>query len=136
MHLEADTPEQIAQALRDIRSRGVKAGISIKPGTPAEELQPYLNLCDMILVMTVEPGFGGQKFMGQMMEKLRYLRGQLAECNPNCLLEVDGGIDTVTAPICKAAGANVLVSGSAFFKSEDPAAFVRAISREENGQEF
>ena len=130
VHLEADTPERIQQTLIDIRSMGAKAGISIKPGTPAEALEPYLAFCDMILIMTVEPGFGGQKFMEDMMGKLRYLRSRLDVCNPGCLLEVDGGVDASTAPICKAAGANVLVSGSAFFKAADKAEFVTRLSAE------
>ena len=130
VHLEADTPERIQQTLIDIRSMGAKAGISIKPGTPAEALEPYLAFCDMILIMTVEPGFGGQKFMENMMGKLRYLRSRLDVCNPGCLLEVDGGVDASTAPICKAAGANVLVSGSAFFKAADKAEFVARLSAE------
>ena len=130
VHLEADTPERIQQTLIDIRSMGAKAGISIKPGTPAEALEPYLAFCDMILIMTVEPGFGGQKFMADMMGKLRYLRSRLDVCNPGCLLEVDGGVDASTAPICKAAGANVLVSGSAFFKAADKAEFVTRLSAE------
>ena len=130
VHLEADTPERILQTLIDIRAMGVKAGISVKPGTSAEALEPYLTFCDMILIMTVEPGFGGQKFMEDMMGKLRYLRSRLDVCNPGCLLEVDGGVDASTAPICKAAGANVLVSGSAFFKAADKRGFVARLSAE------
>lgn len=130
VHLEADTPERILQTLIDIRAMGVKAGISVKPGTPAEALEPYLTFCDMILIMTVEPGFGGQKFMENMMGKLHYLRSRLDVCNPGCLLEVDGGVDASTAPICKAAGANVLVSGSAFFKAADKRGFVARLSAE------
>ena len=130
VHLEADTPERILQTLIDIRAMGVKAGISVKPGTPAEALEPYLTFCNMILIMTVEPGFGGQKFMENMMGKLRYLRSRLDVCNPGCLLEVDGGVDASTAPICKAAGANVLVSGSAFFKAADKRGFVARLSAE------
>ena len=131
VHLEADTPERIRQTLADIRAMGVKAGLSIKPGTPVEALEPFLTSCDMILIMTVEPGFGGQKFMANMMEKLRYLRARLDMCNPGCLLEVDGGVDANTAPICKAAGAGVLVSGSAFFKAANKAEFVARLSAEE-----
>lgn len=130
VHLEADTPEEIGRTLAAIRAMGVKAGISVKPGTPAEALEPFLTACDMILVMTVEPGFGGQKFMADMMEKLRWLRARLDVVNPGCLLEVDGGVDETTAPVCKAAGAEVLVSGSAFFKAADRAAFVERLSRE------
>lgn len=124
IHLESDTPENIHEALRRIRAQGVKAGLSIKPGTPAQALAPFLAECDMILVMTVEPGFGGQSFMEDMMPKLRWLKAELAKANPGCLLEVDGGVDLRTAPICKAAGAEALVSGSAFFKAADKAGFV------------
>ena len=127
VHLEADSPENIHSTLALIRSLGVKAGISIKPGTPAEALKDYLTECDLILVMTVEPGFGGQKFMADMMPKLRSLRRQLDEVNPGCLLEVDGGIDRTTAPVCRAAGAEVLVTGSAFFREKDRADYVRAL---------
>lgn len=127
VHLEADTPEKIHETLAQIRSMGVKAGISVKPGTPAEALEPFLKEVDLILVMTVEPGFGGQKFMADMMPKLSSLRDRLAETNPECLLEVDGGIDTVTAPIVKENGANVLVSGSAYFRSDDKPAFIASL---------
>ena len=98
--------------------------IASKPG--GQGLEPQRSD-----VMEREPGFGGQKFMEDMMDKLRYLRSRLDACNPGCLLEVDGGVDARTAPICKAAGANVLVSGSAFFKAADKAAFVACLSAEE-----
>ncbi len=127
VHLEADSPEKIHEALALIRTNGVRPGLSIKPGTPVEALEPYLKEVDMILIMTVEPGFGGQKFMADMMPKLEYLRRRLQEINPDCLLEVDGGVDMVTAPICTAAGAQVLVSGSSYFKAPDKAAFVKAL---------
>ncbi len=127
VHLESDTPEKIHETLAQIRSMGVKAGISVKPGTPAEALEPFLKEVDLVLVMTVEPGFGGQKFMADMMPKLAALRDRLAEVNPECLLEVDGGIDTVTAPIVKENGANVLVSGSAYFRSDDKPAFIASL---------
>ena len=78
--------------------------------------------------MTVEPGFGGQKFMADMMPKLQWLRQRLNRVNPGCLLEVDGGIDRNTAPVAKKNGAGVLVSGSAYFRSEDRAAFVKMLS--------
>ena len=127
VHLEADTPEKIHETLAQIRSMGVKAGISVKPGTPAEALEPFLKEVDLVLVMTVEPGFGGQKFMADMMPKLAALRDRLAEVNPECLLEVDGGIDIVTAPSVKENGANVLVSGSAYFRSDDKPAFIASL---------
>ena len=128
VHLEADTPEKIHETLARIRAMGVKAGISVKPGTPAEALDPFLKEVDLILVMTVEPGFGGQKFMADMMPKLRTLRDRLQCVNPECLLEVDGGIDPVTAPIVKENGANVLVSGSAYFRSDDKQSFIAALA--------
>lgn len=129
VHLEADTADRIHETLSQIRAMGVKTGISIKPGTPAEALEPFLTEVDLILVMTVEPGFGGQRFMEDMMPKLRWLRDRLAQVNPGCLLEVDGGIDSNTAPIVKGNGASVLVSGSAYFKNPDKAAFVKELSK-------
>lgn len=128
VHLEADTPENIHAAIDQIHDCGKKAGISIKPGTPVEALEPFLNKVEMILIMTVEPGFGGQKFMADMMPKLRVLQQKLALTNPRCLLEVDGGIDATTAPIVKENGATVLVSGSAYFKSADKTAFARTLA--------
>ena len=127
VHIEADTQENTLEALRMIRSMGCKAGISLKPGTRAEEAFPYLTLCDLILVMTVQPGFGGQKFKEDMMPKLSALRRVLDEVNPGCLLSVDGGIDSRTAPVCKANGAGVLVTGSAFFRAPDRAVYVREL---------
>lgn len=129
VHLESDTPENIHRALTLIRGMGVKAGISLRPGTPAEALEPFLKEVDLVLVMTVEPGFGGQKFMADMMPKLRSLRDRLAAVNPKCLLEVDGGIDPITAPIVKENGATVLVSGSAYFGAPDKPAFVAELSK-------
>ena len=127
IHAEADTPENIKKTLELIRSLGVKPGIVVKPKTPAEAIAEYLPLVDMVLVMTVEPGFGGQKFMADMMPKLKQLRQMLDEVNPGCHLEVDGGVDLVTGEVCKENGADVLVAGSAFFKAADKAAFVKTI---------
>ena len=127
IHVEADTAEHTRQALETIRACGRKAGLSLKPGTPAEAALPYLELCDLILVMTVEPGFGGQKFMADMMPKLKTLRRWLDGKNPGCELEVDGGVNAETARICRENGANVLVAGSAWFKAPDPAAFAAAV---------
>ena len=125
IHIEADSQENTIEALKMIRSMGCKAGISLKPGTKAEEAEPYLLLCDLILVMTVQPGFGGQKFKEDMMPKLRALRARLDEVNPGCVLSVDGGVDRNTAPICKANGAEVLVTGSSYFKADDRSEYVR-----------
>lgn len=124
IHVEADTPENTCKALEKIRQMGVKPGIVLKPNTPAEALEPFLPLVDLVLVMTVEPGFGGQSFMEHMMPKLKTLRQMLDAVNPDCYLEVDGGVDLVTGEICKANGANVLVAGSAFYKAEDKISFV------------
>lgn len=127
VHLEADTSGNIRNALRMIRAKGVKAGLSVKPGTPGRAVERYLTECDLILVMTVEPGFGGQSFMTEMLDKLRYLRRRRDQVNPGCLLEVDGGVNPQTAVLCREAGADVLVSGSGFFKAQDKEAFARSI---------
>lgn len=128
IHVEADTEENTLAALKRIRALGVKPAISVKPKTPAEAVLPYLPYCDLILVMTVEPGFGGQAFMEDMMPKLKQIRTYIDAQNPTCELEVDGGINEKTALICRENGANVLVAGSAYFKSADPAAFVKEIT--------
>ncbi len=127
IHVEADQPHNTLEALDRIHALGCKAGIVLKPRTPAQVAIPYLEKCDMILVMTVEPGFGGQKFMADQMPKLRRLRRMLDEVNPGCLLEVDGGVDAQTQAICKENGAQVLVAGSAYFKAADRASFVRLV---------
>lgn len=127
IHLEADTPENTRACLEKIRSLGAKAGIALKPGTPLEAALPFLELCDMVLAMTVEPGFGGQSFQANMMEKTSRLRTILDEVNPDCLIEVDGGIDAVTQKVCKENGVEVMVTGSAYFKAPDRAEFVKLI---------
>ena len=127
IHVEADTPENIKKTLELIRSLGVKPGIVVKPKTPAEAIAEYLPMVDLVLVMTVEPGFGGQKFMADMMPKVKKLREMLDEVNPSCHLEVDGGVDLNTCVTCKENGANVLVAGSAYFKAADKPAFVKSI---------
>lgn len=129
VHVEADTEENTLSALQKIRSHGVRAAISVKPKTPAEAVLPFLPLCDLILVMTVEPGFGGQSFMGDMMPKLKAIRNYIDAQNPACELEVDGGINETTAMTCRENGANVLVAGSAYFKAADPVAFTQALKR-------
>lgn len=127
IHIEADQPQNTLDALDRIHALGCRAAISLKPGTPAEAAIPYLSKCDMILVMTVEPGFGGQKFMVNMMPKLKKLRAMLHTANPGCLLEVDGGVDSATAPVCRDNGADVLVAGSAYFRAADPRALVKLV---------
>ena len=127
IHVEADQPQNTLDALDKIHALGCKAGIVLKPKTPVEAAIPYLEKCDMILVMTVEPGFGGQKFMADMMPKIRQLREWLDDVNPECVIEVDGGVDAVTCAVCKEAGAEVLVAGSAYFKAADRKEFVKTI---------
>ncbi len=130
LHLEADTPENIRTGLKLIRQMGVHPALAVKPGTPGAALEKYLSDCDMILVMTVEPGFGGQSLITDMLRKLSDLRKRLESVNPRCLLEVDGGITAQNASLCRESGADVLVSGSAFFRARDKAAFVHALCRD------
>ena len=127
VHIEADQPQNTLEALDRIRALGCKAGIVLKPRTPVEAAIPYLEKCDMVLVMTVEPGFGGQKFMADQMDKVHQLREWLDDINPECHVEVDGGVDANTCALCKESGADVLVAGSAYFKATDRAAFVKAV---------
>ena len=129
VHVEADTEENTRHALEIIRDLGVRPAICVKPKTPAEAVLPFIDLCSLILVMTVEPGFGGQSFMADMMPKVEKIRAYINEKNPACELEVDGGVNEQTAEVCKAAGANVLVAGSAYFKAVDKAAFARSIQK-------
>lgn len=127
VHLEADTPENIHAAIDKIHAKGKKAGIVLKPATPAEAALPYLEKVDLILVMTVEPGFGGQKFMAEQMPKVAALRRLIDEKNPTCELEVDGGVAPDTCRTCIEAGANVLVAGSAVYKAADIPARIREL---------
>ena len=127
IHVEADTEENTRKALQTIKDLGVKPAVCVKPKTPAEAVLPFIDLCDLILVMTVEPGFGGQSFMADMMPKVAQIRQYINEKKPSCELEVDGGVNAQTGKVCIEAGANVLVAGSAYFKAEDPVAFVRSL---------
>lgn len=114
-HVEADTQENILAAIDKIHAKGKKAGVVVKPRTPASAVLPFIDRVEMILVMTVEPGFGGQKFMADQMEKLRALRAK----RPELILEVDGGVNRETAPICRENGADVAVAGTAVFRAEN-----------------
>ena len=126
-HVEADTPEKIHLALDKIHAKGKKAGVVLKPNTRAEAVLPFLDKCDIVLVMTVEPGFGGQKFMADMMPKVSAIRRYIDERNLDCELEVDGGVDAVTCKTCIEAGANVLVAGSAVYKAADIPAKIKEL---------
>ena len=127
IHIEADQPQNTLEALDKIHALGCKAGIVLKPKTPVEAAIPYLEKCDLILVMTVEPGFGGQKFMETMMPKVRQLREWMEDINPDCLIEVDGGVNDATQSVCKEAGADVLVAGVGYFGNADRAGFVKLV---------
>lgn len=126
-HVEADTPEKIHLALDKIHAKGKKAGIVLKPKTTWEAVLPYIDQVELILVMTVEPGFGGQKFMADMMPKVQAIRGYIDAMNPACELEVDGGVDGDTCKLCIASGANVLVAGSAVYKAADIPAKIKEL---------
>lgn len=124
-HVESDSP--VDETLDRIIAGGCKAGLAVKPKTPVESIFPYLDKLSMALIMTVEPGFGGQKFMGDMMDKIIALRKECARRGIDIDIQVDGGISEETAPIAVEAGANVLVAGSAIFGSDDPAATIKAL---------
>ncbi len=121
--IHAEIPGDVAGMLRHIRARGASAGLSVKPGTAAEAIRPLLPLADMVLVMTVEPGFGGQKFQPAMLDKLSALRA----IGYAGLLQADGGISLANLPALKAHGLDVAVMGTAMYRSVDPAADVRRI---------
>ena len=123
VHLEADHPARIAEALELMGRCGVKKAAALRPITKAEAVLPYLEQLDLVLVMTVEPGFGGQSFMEDQLETIRRVRALIDKYNPACELEVDGGISPKTSPLVVEAGANVLVAGSAVYGARDiPAA--------------
>ncbi len=117
IHVEAC--EDVEATLLKIKECGKKVGISIKPKTPVEAIIPYLHLCDLVLVMTVEPGFGGQKFMPDMMPKVRQLKEYAEEHNLDYEISIDGGVSVDNAALCVQNGANVLVAGSSVYAKED-----------------
>ena len=120
---DSDTAETIDKIL----SLGCKAGLTVKPATAIETVYPYLDKLGMVLIMTVEPGFGGQKFMADMMDKVSALRAEADRRGIDLDIQVDGGIALDTAPVAIKAGANVLVAGSAVFGAEDPAEMIKAL---------
>lgn len=124
-HIESESDP--AATISRIRSHKVDAGLVLKPKTPPEAVLPYLEHLAMVLVMTVEPGFGGQSFMADMMPKVRFLRDEISRRGLAVDLEVDGGIGLDTAPIAVHSGANVLVAGSSLFGAPDYAAAVREL---------
>ena len=127
VHLEADHPTGIAAALEQMEALGVKKGVALRPITKAEAVLPYLEGLDLVLVMTVEPGFGGQAFMEDQLDTVRRMRELIDRYNPACRLEVDGGIGPRTAAAVIAAGADTLVAGSAVYGAADPAAAIATL---------
>ncbi|WP_281520149.1 ribulose-phosphate 3-epimerase [Massilicoli timonensis] len=122
-HYEACKDEkEVRMICEEIHAWHAKAGVSVKPGTPISVLDPLLDVIDVVLIMSVEPGFGGQSFMEDMLEKVRYIKKQIVEQNRSTLIEIDGGINADTAKLAKAAGVDVLVAGSYVFRNDIKAA--------------
>ncbi|MGM9522133.1 MAG: ribulose-phosphate 3-epimerase [Oscillospiraceae bacterium] len=114
-HVESDEPERILESVKAVKGSGKRVGLALRPKTPGEIIKPYIELLDMVLCMTVEPGFGGQSFMSDMLPKISYVREEIERAGLACDVEVDGGINENTARLCVEAGANVLVAGSSIF---------------------
>ena len=127
VHLEADGPSGIADALRAMDACGVKTAVALRPITSPRAILPYLEQLDMVLVMTVEPGFGGQAFMENQLDTIAQVRSLIDRVNPSCRLEVDGGINAQTAPKVIRAGADTLVAGSAVYGAADPSVVISAL---------
>ncbi len=125
VHYEACT--HLDRTLHAIRDAGMKCGVVLNPHTAVSLLEDSVQICDMVLLMSVNPGFGGQKFIENTYSKVRQLRALCDRKNPQCLIEVDGGVNVQNAPLLYEAGADVLVAGNAVFKSPDPQATIRAI---------
>ena len=128
--VHAEIEDDVEDLLREIAALGVKTGLSIKPGTPPEAIRHLLPLCDLVLVMTVEPGFGGQSLREDCLQKLPVLRRMIDASGRDVFLEVDGGIKMDNAHRVVEAGANVLVTGTGLFRAADPAAVVEAVRQE------
>ena len=127
VHLEADHPTGIAEALRRMEACKVKKAVALRPITAPSAVLPYLEGLDMVLVMTVEPGFGGQKFIEHSVEKVRELRALIERTGSKALIEVDGGVNVETGARLVAAGADILVAGNAVFAAEDPEGMIRRL---------
>jgi ribulose-phosphate 3-epimerase len=130
VHVESESRHDVASTLEQIRGGGCRAGLTLNPATPFTLLEPFLSQLDLLLIMTVHPGFGGQSFRAEQMEKVRRARDWQAKNNPALDIEVDGGINPETARLSIENGANVLVAGTSIFKSGDYAAEIRALRGE------
>lgn len=126
IHVEPDYP--VLETLKHIKSRGCKCGVVLNPGTEAEAAKPYLDLCDIVLLMTVQPGFGGQSFREDVLPKMETLSQWRDELGLSYRLEVDGGVDLNTAGLCTSRGVDTLVAGTAFFKAENRKAFTATVT--------
>lgn len=126
VHVEPDYDR--AATLARIRELGCQNGIVLNPATPAEAVRPFLAAVDLVLVMTVQPGFGGQSFRADMLPKISQLAAWRCELDLSFRLEVDGGVDAVTGPQCRAAGADTFVAGTSFFRAADKAAYCRSVA--------
>ena len=127
IHVEREGAVDLHATLSAIRAGGAQCALAINPATPVEKLLPYLGEVDMILVMSVVPGFGGQSFMEHVLEKVRFLRCEREQHGLRFLLQMDGGIGAAQAPLCRAAGADCLVAGSSTFRAPDMAAAIRSL---------
>ena len=125
IHQEASADP--ARALQTIRASNVKNGIAINPATPIDAVVPFLEVCDMVLIMTVNPGWGGQKFIDTCLDKIGALRNEIDRRNLRTLIEVDGGINQQTGELCRKAGANVLVAGTYILGSQDRAQAIQSL---------
>ena len=127
IHVEPDYP--VEETLQHIKAKGGRCGIVLNPDTPADAGKSYLPLCEIVLLMTVQPGFGGQSFRHDVLSKIQQFDQWRKELALNYRLEIDGGVDLETAPLCTQHGADTLVAGTAFFKAEDQAAFIRSVAK-------
>lgn len=122
IHVEADGPERVREALERIKAKGRRTGLTVKPATPVSAVEPYMELLDQILIMSVEPGFGGQSFMPHTLRKMEQAAELAVRFGGRCDIEADGGVNRETARLCESAGATILVAGSTVFKAPDRAA--------------
>ena len=127
IHVEREGAVDLHATLADIRAGGAQAGLAVNPATPVEKVLPYLAELDMVLVMSVVPGFGGQSFMGEVLDKVRILDEQRKKLGLNFLIQMDGGIGAAQAPLCREAGADCLVAGSSTFRAPDMAAAIASM---------
>jgi ribulose-phosphate 3-epimerase len=126
VHIEAD--HNVGETIASIKAQGMTAGIALNPDTNPERVLPYLDQVDLVLCMTVFPGFGGQSFIPSVLKSIEFLNGERQRRDLNYRLEVDGGVNATTGLQCRQAGADTLVAGTAFFKAADPLTFVRDLT--------